>query len=178
MCAVFPMLCCINIALTENESTTGHVRRMIDQYKFIEEKDYCINHPRMDGQKNEYLFHPTAFKKCLIRSLKTEKYTNYYLILEKCVKYYNQYQLMIKDDVIKVINTIRLLQLKHSSTLDRFVIFKDNMYDEFPYGTIKGSNKNIKETMNDLNLNETNIILDLKVPSQSNFNKKVQEIMK
>ena len=44
--------------------------------------------------KQNYLLHPDAFKKCLIRSLKTDKYADYYILLEKCIKCYNEYQLI------------------------------------------------------------------------------------
>ena len=40
---------------------------------------------------NKYYLHPRAFKICLICSLKTKKYAKYYLLLEECIKYYNDY---------------------------------------------------------------------------------------
>ena len=47
--------------------------------------------------KNEYYLHPRAFKMCLMRSLKT-KYAKYYLLLEECIKYYNDYGFLRNPD--------------------------------------------------------------------------------
>ena len=53
--------------------------------------------------KNEYYLHPRAFNMCLMRSLKTKQYAIYYLLLEECIKYYNDYQLELnKKYIIKL----------------------------------------------------------------------------
>ena len=49
-------------------------------------------------KKTVYYLTPDAFKKCLIGSTKTDKYANYFLLLEKMIKFYNQYQLKLKDN--------------------------------------------------------------------------------
>ena len=45
--------------------------------------------------KNEYYLHPRAFKICLMRSLKTREYARYYILLEECIKYFNDYQIKL-----------------------------------------------------------------------------------
>jgi len=55
---------------------------------------------------NEYMLKPDVFKKILIRSTKCEKYADYNIYLEKCVKYYNEYQIELnKKYVIKLCDT-------------------------------------------------------------------------
>ena len=55
--------------------------------------------------KNEYYLHPDAFKICLMRSKNTKIYAKYYLLLEKCIKYFNDYQLELnKKYIIKLKN--------------------------------------------------------------------------
>ena len=79
-----------------NEHDTSHVKRLFEHYKFIENVHYVTN-PEDGGfkkgykQQITYMLNPDAFKKCLIRSLKTDKYADYFLLLEKCIKYYNEY---------------------------------------------------------------------------------------
>jgi phage anti-repressor protein len=97
--------CCIHHSMLQkygilslNKGTT-HVKDMITQYNFIENDDFRLSKVRESASKggcthkNEYYFHPRAFKICLMRSLKTQKYAKYYLLLEECIKYFNEYQI-------------------------------------------------------------------------------------
>ena len=52
------------------------------------------------GNKNEYNLTSQAFKVCLIRSKNTKKYMHYYLLLEECIKYYNDFQNKLKEKYI------------------------------------------------------------------------------
>ena len=70
------------------------------------------------------------------------------------------------------------MKLENKETLENFVIVKNNRFPSFPYATLKGSEKNVKEVMRDLEFSEDDIILNLSVPSQNNFNKKMKEILK
>ena len=45
---------------------------------------------------NEYYLYPDTFKICLIRSQKTLVYTKYFILLEKSIKYYIDYQNILK----------------------------------------------------------------------------------
>ena len=90
--------------LTEN--TTGHIKRLLEQNDFKELKDYQITksiHGRnTDGTftKNLYMLTPKAFKMCLIRSLKQQKYAEYYLFLEEVLTYYSEFQkLLLKQQI-------------------------------------------------------------------------------
>ena len=98
-------------------------------------------------------------------------------MLEKAIYYYEKYQNMKLSKTIKENNKIKLLKLKNSEILDNYVFVVDNTRNTFQYATIKGSDKNIKETMNDLELTNENILLSLKVASQTNFTKKLKEVL-
>ena len=84
-----------------NKGTTD-IKRLLEQNDFIENDDFKLrnvaefNSKGGRGNKNEYYLHPRAFKICLMRSLKTKKYAKYYLLLEECIKYYNDYQIELQ----------------------------------------------------------------------------------
>ena len=82
-----------------SDHDTHDMKRLFEQYKFIENEQYIINREDVVNKKVRrpqliYMLHPDAFKKCLIRSFKTDKYADYFLLLEKCIKYYNEFQLL------------------------------------------------------------------------------------
>ena len=129
------------------------------------------------GRETTYFLKPDIFKILLIRTKNTRKYANYYIMLEKAIYYYEKYQNMKLSKTIKENNKIKLLKLKNSEILDNYVFVVDNTRNTFQYATIKGSDKNIKETMNDLELTNENILLSLKVASQTNFTKKLKEVI-
>ena len=96
--------------------------------------------------------HPRDFKKCLIRSLNNQKYTDYYIFLEECINYYNEYQVLKLKRKLNEANKKKLVELENSDTLDDFIILKSNKYKNSPYATIKESQKNVDVTLNDLDL--------------------------
>ena len=73
---------------------------------------------------SEYMLKPDTFKKLLIRSTKCEKYANYYIYLERCIKYYNDYQLELnRRNMAKLYDQI--------NNYDTFIIpQKDDKIDE------------------------------------------------
>ena len=79
-----------------NKKTTD-IKRIIEQYEFINDHECRLRNvveSALNGgctHKTEYYFHPDAFKLCLMISLKTKKYAKYYILLEKNIKYYNDY---------------------------------------------------------------------------------------
>jgi phage anti-repressor protein len=91
--------------LTLNKGTTD-IKNLINQNNFIENEDYKLrnvsefNSKGGRGNKNEYYLHPRAFKMCLMRSLKTKQYARYYLLLEEAIKYFNDYQNLLKEKYI------------------------------------------------------------------------------
>ena len=86
--------------------TTSNVKRTLDQYELKVNVDYKpdinvrFNISGGRGNKNIYILTSHAFKICLIRSRNTKIYMYYYLLLEKCIKYYNDYQNILKEKYI------------------------------------------------------------------------------
>ena len=158
------------------DDNIGHVTRLFEQYDFKEDVEYR-KVPSHSGRETTYFLKPDIFKILLIRTKNTRKYANYYIMLEKAIYYYEKYQNMKLSKTIKENNKIKLLKLKNSEILDNYVFVVDNTRNTFQYATIKGSDKNIKETMNDLELTNENILLSLKVASQTNFTKKLKEVL-
>ena len=100
--------CCIHHNMLEKygisnlKGGTSDIKKILEQNEFIEKEDFDlrkVSEVRPQGgtvMKNEYYLHPRAFKICLMRSLKTKKYAKYYLLLEECIKYYNDYQIELQ----------------------------------------------------------------------------------
>ena len=101
--------CCIHHNMLKKygiltlNGTTNNIKKLLEQYDLEENKDFrlqiLIQSAPKGGctHKNEYYLHPRAFKICLMRSLKTKKYAKYYLLLEECIKYFNEYQNKLKE---------------------------------------------------------------------------------
>ena len=137
--------CCIHHKMLEKygiislKKGSTDIKRILEQNEFEENKDFELRNVaelRSQGgtsNKNEYYLHPRAFKICLIRSLKTKKYAKYYLLLEECIKYFNDYQNELKNKYI----------IKLKFKIDK----KDNKIDklEEKLNIIINDNKNTKK---------------------------------
>ena len=93
---------------------SGRFYKDILNNKYIENVDYIlaeISASISSGPKTlkTYMLKPECFKKILMRNQKTDTYANYYLFLEKILKYYSDYQklkLKIENEKLqKIINT-------------------------------------------------------------------------
>ena len=129
-------------------STTGDINKILVRNKFIENEDYLLGKVSQQlssgtKYKNVYNLHPRAFKICLMRSTKTIKYAKYYLLLEECIKHYNDYQIQLKD--------------KYSIILENKIKEKDNKINnlEDKLDNIILSNK---EIVNKLEINNLNLL--------------------
>jgi hypothetical protein len=161
--------CCIHhnmlqkYGVTALKGGTSHVREMLNQYKFINNEDYLLTNvreqlPSGTKYKNEYYLHPRAFKKCLMRSRNTNIYADYYLLLEECVKYFNDYQkeldkryiIKLKTKLIKKDNKICKLEEKLNT------IIKSNeetkIMNEKLLKSNEETNKKLAETSNEVKL--------------------------
>ena len=107
--------CCIHhnmlqkYGISNLKGTTNDIKKLLEQNDFIENEDFNLRNVSQVREnrgtviKNEYYLHPRAFKICLMRSLKTKKYAKYYLLLEECIKYFNDYQIELnKKYIIKL----------------------------------------------------------------------------
>ena len=70
------------------------------------EKSTALKNMRGLHKTITYMLKPNCFKKILMRNRNTDKYADYYLFLEKILKYYNDYQnlkLKVKNDKLQQI---------------------------------------------------------------------------
>ena len=131
--------CCIHHNMLEKygiislKNGSTNIKRLLEQNEFIENEDFNllnveeVRKNRGSVIKNEYYLHPDAFKICLMRSLKTRKYAKYYLLLEKCIKYYNDYQIELnKKYIIKLKNKIVEKDNKIDSLEEKLNIIIEN----------------------------------------------------
>ena len=75
--------------------TSNNVLRMLESYNFEDGVDYLLKKIRIDEGRTEKrisMLSADAFKMLCMRSVKTKKFSHYYIILEKCIKYYNEYE--------------------------------------------------------------------------------------
>ena len=175
---------------------TYEVKRILEQYEFEEDIDYKKSTPASGRGATEYMLKGEIFKTILMRSKNTRKYADYYLLLEKAIFYYSQYEKLKLEEKINKISKIKLLELSNNKTLDNFVVVKcdpDTLivtryknrkvvssHDciTYPYALIKGKNRNIHSVMNECNLKVSNILIELEVPSHQNFTIRIKEILK
>ena len=102
--------------------------------------------------KKEYYLKPDAFKICLMRAKNTKKYAYYYIFLEKCIHYYNEYQELYNqvlmsgkdkriDEQDKKINEM-LKKLDHS------IEQNDEMLNDM--SELKYQNDDLNDNINDI----------------------------
>ena len=61
--------------------------------------------------------------------------------------------------------------------MDNFVIVKDERKKTFKYATIRGSSKNLRETLHDLDLTDQNVIVRVYCPHAMNLTKRIKELL-
>ena len=197
--------CCIShdflktLGITQLLGGSSDVKKILHINNGVEGTDYMVDLSiKADHQQQTtYVLHPLIFKKILIRSRNTDKYANYYLLLEMCIKYYNDYYQLKLKKRIEEDNKIKLLLLTESETLDNFTIHKcdkDTLYvrkdqhnkgyitthhdyETYPYVFINGSTKNVNKMKRVCKIKTENAIIKLRCPSHLNFTKKIKEIM-
>jgi phage anti-repressor protein len=141
--------------LSDNNKLAANVKILINQYNFIENKEYLIVDDQdkvLTGAKHKitYMFHPDAFKECLIRSKYTNTYTKYYILLEKTIKYYNEYLMEYKDNQIN--KHIKRMNVNNKEIDEQSKRMDDNikqMNDNI--AALMNSNKEIKNKLNFIN---------------------------
>ncbi len=96
---------------------SNDIKECLNRLELIENTDFIVRGvPQQQdisrGIRNvkEYILTPYAFKLCLIRSKNTKVYANYYLLLEKVFKYYNDYRKEY-NKIILSIKEVELLKL-------------------------------------------------------------------
>ena len=189
--------------LTLSSGTTD-VSRMLKQNDFTEKQDYQVASLQRCGLPSQTNYHlkPKTFKFLLMRSLKTTKYANYYLLLEQAIAYYNEFQIMKLQSELNEVKKDRILKLpNHEDNHDNFFVVKRNPRVEFTwvykkqqgewikrvdsvfnYVMIRGSLTNINVVMRRLKqeseVSDDDVILALKMPHANNFVKRILQDLK
>jgi len=100
------LLATYGVLTCSDDNLTTDVKRILKKYK--DGEDYKTRNVAGLGNNNktyhriEYYLHPETFKKCLMRSKNSDKYADYYLLLEKSIKYYHEFQLAYKDKLFNM----------------------------------------------------------------------------
>ena len=151
--------------------TTNIKRLLIDQNLFQENIDFRVNNIVISNSggcthKIEYYLHPRAFKICLIRSKNTKKYANYYLLLEECIKYFNDYQNKLKEKYI-------IIYKNRIDEQEKLLIVKDDKINNLEKKIdmiIENNNKLLEDNKN------TKLINDKLLKYAEKSNNKLDEI--
>ena len=166
--------CCIHHNMLEKygicnmKGGSKDIKRILEQNEFIENEDYLLSKVAEQlssgtKYKNEYILHPESFKICLMRSQKTRKYAKYYLLLEKCIKYFHDYQTKLnKKYIIKLKSKI--------VEKDKQIIIKDDKIDEL----LKKTNELLKANEKTNKMNEE--LLSRSKKSEKNDRKMKQQL--
>ena len=162
-----------------NQEHTNEINTLLEKQLKLSDNLYLkrkitLQLPSGKKYKNEYLLSPYAFKICLMRSQNTRKYANYFLLLEECVKYFNDfhlernlvYRVSLKKLVKQKDKTIQRKECKIdelNETVKRIEIMNERM---------EKSNLEMKKTVEDINAQLIEISKDLKtvISKVSEFN--------
>ena len=108
---VVPHMLLVKYGVISGENSnniSNDVKRLLKQYRFELDTDFkhrnvaVLESNGKTYHKKEYMLHPDTFKLCLSRAKNTNVYAKYYLLLEKSIKYYHEYQLMYKDKLLSM----------------------------------------------------------------------------
>ena len=161
-----------------NKENTEKAKRLLKQLNLFDNLYKVTNIgdqlPSGKKYKNEYLLSPYAFKLCLMRSQNTRKYANYFLLLEECVKYFNDFHL--ERNLMYRVSLKRLVKQK-----DKTIQQKECKIDELKEIMVRmdirnermeKSNLEMKKTVEDTNAQLLEISKDLKtvISKVSEFN--------
>ena len=142
----------IEFGIIKNTKDSSHIKDCILKFNAKENIDFECFAPEGSGakqrgghNKKEYKLTPKLFKLCLIRSIKENKYANYYLILEECYYYYQEYQIMYQNVLLsgkdnKIDNLIKETK-KQSAQIEELLGYAKET---------KQQNEELKETVDDM----------------------------
>ena len=92
------------------EAKSKDIKGIIDQFNLINKQDWLLTKvcEKNEGKikyKYDYYFHPDAFKLCLMKSsVSLTKYMNFFIVLEKYIRYYNSYSIKFDELYIAQLN--------------------------------------------------------------------------
>ena len=172
-----------------NTNRSNHIKECIEKLNAQENIDFeClttepsavkrVGRGGSNGNKKEYKLTPKLFKLCLMRSIKENKYANYYLVLEECFYYYQEYQIMYQ----KVLLSGKDEKLdEQTKKIDKM---QKDINDLLGYAKeTKDQNEELKDTMEDIKDTMEDIkdafkeTADRSVPNSPNENERHEFIL-
>ena len=94
---------------------------------------------------------------CLIRSLKTQKYAEYYLFLDEVMYWFNKFQIQKLETDLVIANNKKIMDLIDKDKLEQVCIVKRMGDTNYKYTVIRGQRKHESE--------KDDILLQLNIPS-------------
>lgn len=111
-----------NLIIKNNDKKD--INALINNFNLKYDIDYRIRKKIINNTTlNEYKFNPNSFKKCLIKT--NDLFIDIYLILDKCVFYYDKYQFNLKNNMNAVIN-YKLDNIYRELKNNKFISILDN----------------------------------------------------
>ena len=162
--------------------TDSHdVLRILENNNFEDGVDYARSVTVIDGSsknKNIYMMTSDVFKMICMRSLKTKKYAQYFILLEKCIKYYNDYQFLKIQNKLDIICNDRVLNLDNPEKKERFIIVFRNEALINQYAVIRTQIKHVKDILRKIGHEESDIIINIPCCYANNLYNKIKEQLK
>lgn len=167
--------------LTGKEDS-DRINRLLTElkFKYINGIDYLVHKlgDKVSGQihySNKYLLHPNAFRKIIMRCQNKEIYATYFTFIDDCCKFYNDYQLALKE---KYIMSLQLKITEYTSTIaakDTTIAEKEDSITALrrELAQYAATNQQQLDEINDVvneirdDLHVTNIILDKSLEDRS-----------
>ena len=154
-----------------SKTSSTNVLISLNSYELEDHLHYQLSQQQVDDgrtNKNIYMLTSDAFKIISMRSKNSRKYAEYYLLLEKSLYYYSQYEkLKLKNKIDKLENTLenRVIVPSCKSKIENLVIVYLEEEPEFQYYVIRGQIKHIKARLRRLNKTEDDIIAAIDTPN-------------
>ena len=171
----------IKYGILSRNTDVRDVKRILDQYKMKSDTDYSGNvadHALYPFYKSDFFLHPRTFKLILMRSKNTLKYSQYYIFLEECIKYYNDFQMIKLNQKLNNICIDRVLELDNKDKLERFVIVFRNEALLRPYAIIRTQIKHLKATHTRIGKDESDILVNIDCCYANNLYNRIKEELK
>ena len=131
------------------DNRSNNIKRCIEDYDFVENTDYLGFAAERSAAKKRgghnaknYKMKPHVFKMCLMRSKNENKYAKYFLELEECFYYYQDYQIKYQK---KIINGISKENKSLHSKIDELLKYAKNTNEK-----LDDANDNINEMKDDI----------------------------
>jgi len=85
-----------------------NVTMLLHKYELLLNQDFIIVNTLSETlsdeiNTNSIYLHPNAFKICILGSKNSKKYISQYILLEKFIKYYYEYQILYRDTKINIL---------------------------------------------------------------------------